>query len=171
MHAQAGTKKWLDAFNEKLVKEFYSEFESLKRAFAVADVNGGGTLCCSEFGALMRSAGGLDITDDEVAAAFAVADEDGDGRVNWVEFMRCVEEDEPPQDAETILKLRSSSVSSPETIALLVRRKVTTKFRDLNEAFKALDPDQSGSISTAELQTLLKNRWNVGLPIEVRVVR
>ena len=113
----------------------------------------------------MRTAGGIDITDEEVIAAFSVADKDHDGLVNWKEFVVCLQQG---QDSQNQGKQREDVFSTPEGIAAALRIKISKQYRDLQKAFKELDPDGSGYISTAEMMTILTNRWNVGFEEAVR---
>ena len=65
---------------------FYGQFDSVRSAFAAADVNGGGSISHEEFGECVRKAG-LNITDEQVEAAAAAIDSDHDGSINYNEFL------------------------------------------------------------------------------------
>ena len=63
------------------------EYDDLKKAFALYDKDGDGTITINELGAVMRS-WGQNPTEDELQHMINQVDADGDGRVDFPEFLK-----------------------------------------------------------------------------------
>lgn len=127
---------------------FFGQFESVKQAFAAADVNGGGTISHEEFAECVRR-GGLIISDEQIAAVTAYIDSDQNGNINYQEFLRFLVNAEAPDEA---------SAQVVQAVAGSLRTQIFERFKSMRKAFLSLDPDGSGCIDTAEVQQLLRGQ-------------
>eukprot|EP00750_Incisomonas_marina_P006842 INCI14728.1.p3 GENE.INCI14728.1~~INCI14728.1.p3 ORF type:complete len:271 (+),score=76.58 INCI14728.1:534-1346(+) len=133
---------------ERVKAAFYGQFDSVKQAFHNADVNGGGSISHEEFAEAVR-AGGLEISDEDVAAAAASIDTNHDGSINYTEFLRFLTDSSQPDEY---------AQNAAYHIAGNLRVQIRERFKSMREAFISLDPDRSGSIDTAEVQKLLRGQ-------------
>ncbi|XP_052805683.1 calmodulin-A-like isoform X2 [Mya arenaria] len=87
------------------------EEKELKQAFTVFDKSGCGYICASDIRAILQCLG-EDLTEEEIDEMIAEVDIDGDGRIDYDEFIACVcsenneKEDDKPETprAETKAK-------------------------------------------------------------------
>ena len=63
------------------------QIEELKKAFAVMDANGDGVVTKEELRTLLKGLG-EEVTDEVVDEMIAIADENGDGKVDFEEFVK-----------------------------------------------------------------------------------
>ena len=63
------------------------QLEELKKAFAVMDANGDGVVTKDELRTLLKGLG-EEVTDEVVDEMIAIADENGDGKVDFEEFAK-----------------------------------------------------------------------------------
>ena len=61
--------------------------EELKKAFAVMDTNGDGVVTKEELKGLLKGLG-EDVSDDVVDEMIKIADENGDGKIQFEEFVK-----------------------------------------------------------------------------------
>ncbi|XP_070537501.1 uncharacterized protein [Ptychodera flava] len=116
------TMTWL---GEELTSEQLAEF---KEAFSMFDKNDDGRIESSELGIVMRSLG-LNPSDAELQDMITEIDSDGNGTVEFPEFIA--------------MMLRKKGECDPEN--------------DLREAFKVFDRDGNGYISASELRHVMLN--------------
>lgn len=62
------------------------QINEIKEAFLHFDKNGDGTICSDELGAVMKSLG-QPMTDEEVKSMLAEADSNGNGTIEFAEFL------------------------------------------------------------------------------------
>ncbi|XP_077987619.1 neo-calmodulin-like [Glandiceps talaboti] len=110
---------------DEVTPEQLAEF---KEAFSMFDKNGDGKITTGELGTVMRSLG-LNPTDEELDDMINEIDADGNGTVEFPEFIS--------------MMVKKRSHSDPET--------------DLREAFKVFDRDGNGYISASELRYVMMN--------------
>merc|ERR1712023_553583 len=111
--------------SEQLTEEQISEF---KEAFALFDKDGDGTITTKELGTVMRSLG-QNPTEAELQDMINEVDADGNGTIDFTEFL-----------------------------ALMARKmKDTDTEEELREAFKVFDRDNNGFISASELRHVMTN--------------
>merc|ERR1711988_1703920 len=114
-----------DTMADQLTEEQIAEF---KEAFSLFDNDGDGTITTKELGTVMRSLG-QNPTDAELQGMINEVDADGNGTIDF-----------------------------PEFLSLMARKmKDTDTEEELIEAFKCFDKDGSGMISTAELRHVMSN--------------
>merc|ERR1711934_656161 len=110
---------------DQLTEEQIAEF---KEAFSLFDKDGDGTITTKELGTVMRSLG-QNPTEDELQDMINEVDADGNGTVDFPEF----------------LSLMSRKMKDTDTEEEII------------EAFKVFDRDGSGYISAAELRHVMTN--------------
>ncbi|KAL2612444.1 hypothetical protein R1flu_024136 [Riccia fluitans] len=100
----------------------------VKEAFTLFDKDGDGSITANELGTVMRSLG-QNPTDSELQDMIQEVDVDGDGTIDFAEFL-------------TLAALKIKDAGSDE---------------ELKEAFRVLDKDRNGFISAVELGHVMTN--------------
>lgn len=131
MAAKAGAAQALDGLTEDQINEF-------KEAFSLFDKDGDGCITTKELGTVMRSLG-QNPTENELQDMITEVDADGNGTIDFAEF----------------LKLMSKKLKDTDTE------------EELREAFKVFDKDGNGFISAAELRHVMTNLGEKLTPEEV----
>ena len=115
------TQKMADTLTDEQIAEF-------KEAFALFDKDGDGTITTKELGTVMRSLG-QNPTEAELQDMINEVDADGNGTIDFPEFLN-----------------------------LMARKmKDTDSEEELKEAFRVFDKDGNGFISAAELRHIMTN--------------
>lgn len=167
-----------------------SRFSKMRDAFKALDVDQSGSISRDELQRglkhwnLAEGAGSEDLIDNLMAAC----DKDGSGEIDYKEFSEVLSRDKTVGNAVAAAHVaaakqaaakatpapRPSSPRSRQTIeqqqaAVLINSKnavskaeeaVSSRFRNMHQAFQYIDVDKSGSISTEELVDALK-KWNI----------
>merc|ERR1740117_1218797 len=110
---------------DQLSEEQIAEF---KEAFSLFDKDGDGTITCKELGTVMRSLG-QNPTEAELGDMINEVDADGNGQIDFPEFL-------------TMMAKKMKATDSEE---------------EIKEAFKVFDKDGNGFISAAELRHIMTN--------------
>ncbi|XP_010531587.1 PREDICTED: probable calcium-binding protein CML25 [Tarenaya hassleriana] len=105
-----------------------TEIRELEEVFKKFDVNGDGKISSSELGSIMASLG-HEVPEDELQKAITEIDGDGDGNINFEEF---VELNTKGMDQDDVME-------------------------NLKDAFSVYDIDGNGSISAEELYEVLRS--------------
>lgn len=104
------------------------EVADLKEAFSMFDTDNGGTISFTELRGVMKSLG-ANPTDDDLKRMMQSVDDNGDNEIDFEEFLDLMSSNKP-------------SLDDPD--------------RELREAFKVFDEDNSGSISRTEVRKIMK---------------
>ena len=112
---------------DQLTEEQKAEF---KEAFSLFDKDNDGIITAEELSTVMRSTG-QNPTDAELKDMINEMDEDGNGTIEWDEFLKMMAR-----------KMKDTDMYSEE---------------EIREAFKVFDKDGNGSISDAELRHVMTN--------------
>ncbi|KAL3846942.1 hypothetical protein ACJMK2_017882 [Sinanodonta woodiana] len=120
---------------DKLTQEQLDEF---KEAFNMYDKDGDGTITTKELGTVMRSMG-QNPTEAELISMIADVDVDGNGRIDFNEFV-------------TMMVANMKDLSGEE---------------GLREAFRMFDKDRNGFISSAELRHVMTTMGDKLTDLEV----
>ncbi|OEU22277.1 calmodulin [Fragilariopsis cylindrus CCMP1102] len=110
-----------DQYTEEQIAEF-------KEAFSIFDRDGDGTIDSEELGTVMRSLGNQP-TEEEVEDMIREADTDGNGTIDFMEFIEMMPRQERDDNAE----------------------------EEMIEAFRIFDTDGDGSITADELRQIFNN--------------
>ncbi|XP_002733157.1 calmodulin-like isoform X2 [Saccoglossus kowalevskii] len=102
------------------------QLSELKEAFSLFDIDGDGTINAKELGTVLRSLG-QNPTDKEVEEMIEEVDVDGSGSIEFPEFL----------------------------MMMAGKFNETTTDKDLNDAFKIFDTENTGFISVDELKHLM----------------
>ena len=104
-----------------------AQVQEFKEAFDIFDVDRGGTITSDELAEVMKSLGQKP-TKERLAAMVNEIDADGDGEIDFAEFLT--------------MMLRQMNDGDPE--------------KELRDVFAVFDKDQSGTISAGELKSVMR---------------
>ena len=104
-----------------------AQVQEFKEAFDIFDVDRGGTITPNELAEVMKSLGQKP-TKERLAAMVNEIDADGDGEIDFAEFLT--------------MMLRQMNDGDPE--------------KELRDVFAVFDKDQSGTISAGELKSVMR---------------
>ena len=128
---------------------------AMQRAFALADTDGSGKLGRAELERACElwnvapPAGGF-------GALLKECDVDGDGDISYEEFLEGIGAASLPEGRRVQYEqLPTGAVATAEA-------KINEHFSDMHRAFKLIDADGSGSVSTDELKRVLE-LWNISM--------
>jgi len=80
----------VDKMQDIFCKKVFSTFSSMKKAFQTSDRDGSGYIEFGEFKKLLTDHLGLKLDDDSAQELLGLFDTDGDGRLNYSEFVKCL---------------------------------------------------------------------------------
>ncbi|XP_070538785.1 calmodulin-like isoform X2 [Ptychodera flava] len=126
-------------------------------AFSLFDKNGDGTISILELGTVMRSLG-QNPTDEELQDMIKCVDEDGNGEIDFEEFLtmmakklRDIDIDEEIRDAFRVFdKEGKGSITSKELKYVLTTYGDTLPDEEVQEMLSEADTDGDGSINYSE---------------------
>lgn len=115
---------------ERLSEE---QIEEYRAAFYLFDRDNNGYITTKELGSIMRTLG-FNPNEEDLQQMIFTVDYDGDGMLNFEEYIQLMEEQKTPQETE----------------------------EDIVQAFRVFDSDNKGYIESADLRELLeKMEWKV----------
>lgn len=135
------------------------KFKFPRDAFRVLDLERNGRITRVEMQSFFRGFGHSEEVADRI---FDLLDDELEGEVNYAAFMSNFDCVLGPQFRRAH-RAPLISVDDPRlekevnAIAVAIRERLTTKYRDLRDAFRALDLDKDGSVSRTELRTFFKS--------------
>ena len=102
--------------------------EAIRDSFAMYDKDGNGSISLVELREVLRNLGEK-VTNDEINQIIQIADTDGDGEIDYKEFVDLIKD---------VMKIKGEQGN-----------------QDMRRAFAIFDQDGNGSISASELKTVL----------------
>ncbi|CAF0760256.1 unnamed protein product [Brachionus calyciflorus] len=136
------------------------QFEILKRSFKEIDPYGTNYLLRDEFEEILRELC-PELNNQEMDFIFAkYANPDGDGRINYKEFLTPYnpkKKREPPADnLKKTENLPSSRLDMNDPFIIKLRMKLSENYKDLRREFKKHDSNQSGFVNISGFKESLK---------------
>uniref|UniRef100_A0A803KXW0 EF-hand domain-containing protein n=2 Tax=Chenopodium quinoa TaxID=63459 RepID=A0A803KXW0_CHEQI len=136
--------------------------QEMKRVFETYDRNKDGKISKEEFKAMLRAINGKGVTvnsDVEAANAFQVADKDGDGFIDFKEFMELHNNKVKSKDIESAFRIFDSDgdgkISAKELMEVLRRMGQMYSLESCNKMIREVDNDGDGLINLAEFTTMM----------------
>jgi len=109
------------------------QIEEYRAAFYLFDRDNNGFITTKELGSVMRTLG-FNPNEEDLQQMIFTVDYDGDGKLNFEEYIQLMEQQKSPEDKED----------------------------DIVQAFRVFDSDNKGYIESADLRDLLENMdWKV----------
>eukprot|EP00798_Chlamydomonas_sp_ICE-L_P003870 gene3870-13934_t len=135
------------------------EIAGLKQLFKSIDEDGNGTITVAELRKAMSS-WGHKIGEEEMNALMTVADVDGDGKIDYHEFVAAtMHASQVKKEVNALLAVADvdgdSKIDYHEFVAATMHASQVKKDETLLKAFKQLDTDNSGTIEIKELEVAL----------------
>jgi len=137
------------------------QIEEVKEAFALYDKNGDGTITTKALISVMRSLG-KNPTEDETEDLINEVDLDGNGVIDFIEFLEMVAKmtqdvDETIKEAFFIFDADGSgSISTDEFREVMTSQGAKLSSSECNEIINEADADGDGEINLEEFVNLLK---------------
>ncbi|XP_021714294.1 calmodulin-like protein 1 [Chenopodium quinoa] len=143
-------------------KTYQANMQEMKRVFETYDRNKDGKISKEEFKAMLRAINGKGVTvnsDVEAANAFQVADKDGDGFIDFKEFMELHNNKVKSKDIESAFRIFDSDgdgkISAKELMEVLRRMGQMYSLESCNKMIREVDNDGDGLINLAEFTTMM----------------
>ena len=136
------------------------ELLAYKRQFGNFDADGGGSVCEDELGAMMRKMGST-VSDEQLTELIAEVDEDGNGEMDFDEFLTMVENYKCHREGRPTRREAAKAAEEARKVASYV---VSAKHAAMFEAeelmrykkqFALLDADGGGSIGEDKLGAMM----------------
>jgi calmodulin len=154
-HTAKGQRQSVDDLTEEQIADF-------KEAFALYDKDGDGQINTKELGTLMRSLG-QNPTEPELQDLINEVDADGDGLINFPEFLTLIAR--KMKDADTVKEFKEAFrvwdrdgnffISAPEMRHLMTNVGEFVTDEEVDEIINGADIDGDGQINYQEFCTLL----------------
>jgi len=137
-------------FNEKQIAEY-------KEAFALFDKDGDGSISADEIGEVMESCG-LDPNQSELDAMIGEVDKDGNGEIEFPEFMAMMEKMVKDSDGENEQGLTVAEKTIKRWRKFAVVNVLSEKqINSFKELFSMFDKDGDGSITSVEVSSVMES--------------
>jgi calmodulin len=139
-----------------------SQLAEFKEAFGVFDKDGSGTITVDELDAVMKGLG-HNPTKQELDAIFAEVDKDGNGKIDFSEFLTMMSPKAGQYD-EAIMntfksfdKDGSGKISHAELKAAMAQMGAKMSDAEIDEMIKVADQDGDGQIDYSEFLKIMKS--------------
>ncbi|XP_064622651.1 uncharacterized protein LOC135484884 [Lineus longissimus] len=138
------------------------EEEELLETFRVFDRDGNGYITWTELATVLKNLG-ENCNEEDVIDMIRQADGDGDGQVNYVDFLKMMYPDREITDRDRMLSQRQ--INTPFRIpdrggggarTTMADQLTEEQIAEFREAFFLFDKDADGMISTSELGTIMR---------------
>ncbi|XP_063428900.1 neo-calmodulin-like [Mytilus trossulus] len=138
------------------------QVEEFRQAFKLFDKDGDGTVSTNELGVVMRSLGQKP-TDEELHAMINEVDEDGNGEIDFDEFLSMIAKKMGDIDSEEDLiqafrifdTNRTGYITAQEFREVMMNLGERLSYDEVTEMIAAADKNSSGKINYAEFCALL----------------
>ncbi|KNA03951.1 hypothetical protein SOVF_204290 [Spinacia oleracea] len=134
----------------------------MKMVFETYDRNKDGKISKEEYKAMLRATTGKGImvnSDVEAAKAFRVADKDGDGFIDFKEFMELHNNKVKSKDIESAFRVFDSDgdgkISAKELMEVLKRMGQNYSLQSCKQMIREVDNNGDGLINLAEFTTMM----------------
>ncbi|KAM3075315.1 hypothetical protein ACMFMG_007245 [Clarireedia jacksonii] len=148
------------------------EIAILKEAFDAYDTDKGGNITVEEFGRVMKESG-QNPSEEQLAEIIKEVDIDGDGTINFDEFIAMMtgrKREPKPETASVpaaIEPTESKPISNPESAPIPVSSELGDSEEDWKAAWKEFDHSLNGSITAAQLRQVVANLGETISDVEV----
>ncbi|XP_021837475.1 calmodulin-like protein 30 [Spinacia oleracea] len=148
--------------NSNKSKTFQANIQEMKMVFETYDRNKDGKISKEEYKAMLRATTGKGImvnSDVEAAKAFRVADKDGDGFIDFKEFMELHNNKVKSKDIESAFRVFDSDgdgkISAKELMEVLKRMGQNYSLQSCKQMIREVDNNGDGLINLAEFTTMM----------------
>ncbi|KMS95975.1 hypothetical protein BVRB_003360 [Beta vulgaris subsp. vulgaris] len=148
---------------------FQSNMQEMKQVFDTYDKNKDGKVSKEEYKAMVRAISGKGISvisDTEASKAFQVADKDGDGFIDFNEFMLLHNNKVKSKDIESAFKIfdcdGDGKICAKELMEVLRRMGQMYSLESCKKMIKEVDNDGDGLINLAEFSTMMTSTLKLG---------
>jgi len=148
-----------DQLIEFLVNKLQTGKGKAYQAFHKSDRNQTGKIDRSDVGEVMKDWGVL-LSESQMATLFARLDLDGDGEIDFTEFVNCITEN-------SLTSIAMGINHSAEEAFKLLKIKVPEKFKHLTSAFIQYDTNRDGTLDKHELHHVCNRAGVVLNPFEM----
>lgn len=143
--------------------------QEMKQVFDTYDKNKDGKVSKEEYKAMVRAISGKGISvisDTEASKAFQVADKDGDGFIDFNEFMLLHNNKVKSKDIESAFKIfdcdGDGKICAKELMEVLRRMGQMYSLESCKKMIKEVDNDGDGLINLAEFSTMMTSTLKLG---------
>ena len=145
-----------------------TQLDEFREAFNSFDADGGGSIDSSELASVLKSLG-QEASPEELAALIKIADTDGSGDIDFLEFVVLVahkmkSDNDSDQQSEAIKAAfrmfdqnNSGSIDSNEMKRVMLNLGEPIKLAEVNEVIKTFDLDGDGQIDIDEFAAALSD--------------
>ncbi|KAL2906215.1 Calmodulin-like protein 30 [Bienertia sinuspersici] len=148
--------------NTKNSKTFQANMQEMKRVFDMYDRNNDGKISKEEYKAMLRGINGKGISVNSIVdgdKAFRVADKDGDGFIDFKEFMELHNNKVKSKDIESAFRVfdcdGDGKISAMELMEVLKRMGQMYSLESCKKMIREVDNDGDGLINLAEFNTMM----------------
>ncbi|KAJ0011313.1 hypothetical protein Pint_34418 [Pistacia integerrima] len=156
-----------DRQNSGLLPTFMPNRNEMKKVFDKIDSNKDGKISQSEYKAILRALGQGNIT-AEVPKIFQAVDQDGDGYIDFKEFMEIHKKGGGVRTMDIQSAFRAfdmnhdGKISAEEIMEILRRLGESCSLEDCRKMVRAVDTDGDGMVNMDEFMTMMTRTTNDG---------
>ncbi|KAL3614203.1 hypothetical protein CASFOL_042277 [Castilleja foliolosa] len=150
-----------DRQNSGIFRIYLPNTDELKQTFNKFDSNKDGKISPDEYKAILKALGKVNLLTKEVQKIFEVADMDGDGFIDFNEFVEVQKKSGGVKTADlhrafqTIDKDNDGKITADEVHELLQKLGERCSFKDCQKMVRAVDSNGDGVIDSDEFMTMM----------------